>query len=963
MQCFRCGKVFARRYTMLKHQHTLKCSSFSPATLKYSCPVCTIEFSHVSNLHRHVNLSHPNYQRNQSVVGKDETNQVKSKTSNLAYGCGVCCRHFSTRREVISHRKREHKGSHDFSLLRSAHNEQTQAFRMFFDEEGDVITLDDAFAMAFTNLKSLLEKKLTEGCAYFKVDTFLSLEMYKTDEEGRITVVETFAFKSEQFVIRPFTDINYDLAVAMGDIERGIDEFLFRGSGWRILQPLFFDVNLYTCYPLVGGDSDCQLHIACYASRNRVKVDTTSVKLQSQTDVGLCFYYSVAAYFCGDKKLDILTSFLNIWGKPAGPYVSVKNVGKVEDAWSVLDIGVNIVYQDEENRILPVRSSPKIDAKHQIVLLLFHTGEDNHAHFALVKNPENLFSRRVVDKNGKMRTYKRYVCWNCANAFSAEIHLKKHKEFCMTNTCQQIEMPEPGDVVSFHGGDPESATLRKRTFKSALMLFYDFECLNQERVIPCSCSKETMKNTQKMKEEQRQWDLLDDNSKMDYVLDDIMQDGCYDLHLNKLKMLHDAIFYARRNDDSEMVSSLKKEIEEERFLWKEQQRQIKRENIRKKRVCRHKTQIISEHVPFAYNYILIDRNGVIHARSTYVGKNAAKHFVESVLQLSDKFLPELCTPGKDKDVLSPSEVFMLKRRTRCYLCDEYMHPKHRVIDHDHLTGAILGVAHSICNLQRKEQCTITAFAHNFSGYDSHLLVRDFNKNKKVRRMDAIPLNTQKFKCFTVNNRIKFLDSYAFLPDSLLKIVENLKASGCSFSLLDSVADTKTKKDLLLRKGIYPYSFATSIKRLQETKALPPRKCFENELTGGGEILESDYQHAQQVWKEFQCKDMLDYTRVYVESDVLQLAEGVIDMRNNVWQEFELDLCQYLSLPMLAKDIMLKTTGVEMELISDHEMSDFVQKNIRGGLSFINTRRAKKAVMRSTQCQCCTLTRTICMEKQ
>ena len=39
--------------------------------------------------------------------------------------------------------------------------------------------------------------------------------------------------------------------------------------------------------------------------------------------------------------------------------------------------------------------------------------------------------------------------------------------------------------------------------------------------------------------------------------------------------------------------------------------------------------------------------------------------------------------------------------------------------------------------------------------------------------------------------------------------------------------------------------------------------------------------------------------------------------------------------------MLKLTKVEIELICDAEMSDLLRRNIRGGLSFINTRSVGK----------------------
>ena len=43
--------------------------------------------------------------------------------------------------------------------------------------------------------------------------------------------------------------------------------------------------------------------------------------------------------------------------------------------------------------------------------------------------------------------------------------------------------------------------------------------------------------------------------------------------------------------------------------------------------------------------------------------------------------------------------------------------------------------------------------------------------------------------------------------------------------------------------------------------------------------------------------------------------------------------------MLAKDIMLKYTDAEVELITDPEMNTMLQNSIRGGLSFINKRMA------------------------
>ena len=209
---------------------------------------------------------------------------------------------------------------------------------------------------------------------------------------------------------------------------------------------------------------------------------------------------------------------------------------------------------------------------------------------------------------------------------------------------------------------------------------------------------------------------------------------------------------------------------------------------------------------------------------------------------------------------------------------------------------------------------------------------------KTTKLSAIPLNTQKFKCLNMNV-FNFLDSTAFLPDSLEKLTETLVRSHHSFPLLRQKVKNEEKRKLLLRKGVYPYSFATSISKLQQADTLPSKSEFKSDLSGE-EISDCDYEHAKHVWKVFGCENMMDYSILYVKSDVLLLAEAVFDLRRKMKREFNLDLCQYLSLPMMAKDAMLKSTGAEIDLMSDPDMVNLVQSGIRGGLSYINQRKAE-----------------------
>ena len=53
--------------------------------------------------------------------------------------------------------------------------------------------------------------------------------------------------------------------------------------------------------------------------------------------------------------------------------------------------------------------------------------------------------------------------------------------------------------------------------------------------------------------------------------------------------------------------------------------------------------------------------------------------------------------------------------------------------------------------------------------------------------------------------------------------------------------------------------------------------------------------------------------------------------------YGLDPCHYFSSPGLSWDAMPKMTGIELELISDIDMYFFIEKGMRGGISYIAKR--------------------------
>ena len=103
---------------------------------------------------------------------------------------------------------------------------------------------------------------------------------------------------------------------------------------------------------------------------------------------------------------------------------------------------------------------------------------------------------------------------------------------------------------------------------------------------------------------------------------------------------------------------------------------------------------------------------------------------------------------------------------------------------------------------------------------------------------------------------------------------------------------------------------------------------------------NDYNFAINVYNSFNCKNLYEYTILYNHTDTLILAEIMMVYRKIIQKHFQMDINHFLGIPGLSFNIMLKISKVKLELISNPEICNFFRKSIRGGMSFIATRRAK-----------------------
>ena len=209
-----------------------------------------------------------------------------------------------------------------------------------------------------------------------------------------------------------------------------------------------------------------------------------------------------------------------------------------------------------------------------------------------------------------------------------------------------------------------------------------------------------------------------------------------------------------------------------------------------------------------------------------------------------------------------------KNQKVCYICKKgfVTDNDNKVRDHYHYTGKYRGAAHSFCNLRYKTSKEIPIVFHNGSTYDYHFIIKELAKEFEGQ-FECLGENTEKYITFsvpikkeldngkTITYKLKFIDSFRFMSNSLSKLVDNLTEiyskicsdksckSECKFKRLTNNKLSYNCKEcrkkqlrpinglikkfpntykfcdndinkfiLLLRKGVYPYKYMDSWER-------------------------------------------------------------------------------------------------------------------------------------------------------
>ncbi|XP_049769187.1 uncharacterized protein LOC126106833 [Schistocerca cancellata] len=371
------------------------------------------------------------------------------------------------------------------------------------------------------------------------------------------------------------------------------------------------------------------------------------------------------------------------------------------------------------------------------------------------------------------------------------------------------------------------------------------------------------------------------------------------------------------------------------------------------------------HTPFSIAYYIhCTYNDEYSEFKLYRGRDCMDWFTQQLYAIADIVNGFL---ARNKEMIINAEEELAFRSARnCHICEKPFQEddvKHR--DHCHFTGVYRGAAHAGCNVNYRPCFTVPVVFHNLTNYDGHFLMRsicqktvfvddndnDNNDDEKITLnpgpVSILPSNMEKYKSFTKSIPVmhrgrrcsiyfRFMDSLNFLTCSLEKCASYLKPE--DLKIIRKYFPNDQEFNLVNQKGIFPYEYVSNESVLLEDH-LPSIDNFKSLLTGGRTVSESDYKRACDVWHLFKCKTLGEYSDLYLKIDVLLLSDVFENFRNLCIKTYELDPAHYVTSPGLAWDALLKTSKIELQLITDIEQLQFIERGIRGGIVHCSCRHA------------------------
>ncbi|XP_066962797.1 uncharacterized protein [Macrobrachium rosenbergii] len=269
-------------------------------------------------------------------------------------------------------------------------------------------------------------------------------------------------------------------------------------------------------------------------------------------------------------------------------------------------------------------------------------------------------------------------------------------------------------------------------------------------------------------------------------------------------------------------------------------------------------RIITKQKAYAYCYTIVDgRSGEYNRHRIGHGKKS----INTMLQQLKKDWAEI------RNNIPAYEIKMTERSrqkyqetSRCQICNlkfggqvvKVRHHAHHIPEDNYVPALCRECNFKIVNRPK----TLTVLVHNLS-YNIRLILKESCPKIKF---EIVKRDGGKYYSAWTGS-IKFVDSGNMIRGSLASLSTAHIAQNGSLEITRSLLSCYPDegKNLVLNSGkqYYPYDYIKGYEILNDSR-IPPMHAFNSKLSGE-EMTVEGYEHVKNVWKKFQCKNLLDYS--------------------------------------------------------------------------------------------------------
>ncbi|MES9885136.1 MAG: C2H2-type zinc finger protein [Sedimenticola sp.] len=439
VKCDVCNNAFPTNHDMTQHRRGHFCG-YKHCQLSYNCNHCQESFADYLTLFNHVNDNHP-----LPDVNRNSTSRAGGNIQ-------------------------QHSSNDDTALEGLVNIHRIYPIK---EEKYDLLPF-------FINIKQQVINHLSNQCRklnsikwYMTVHT----QLLRESEEGIQETVDTFFRSNTKILLLPDDDnADHMLNEAYQKQFKSFDEFLRRGSGWKLKNVTKMEINTVKYSPFRGS--------SYFEMPRNIRKCKGVVNIKNK-DTKCCIWSVLAALHPARHNPQRVNNYkryetnINMTGINLPVSACDKTFRKFENQ---NNISIN-VFGFEKGVAFPIYMTRLKACVNRVDLLYMKRGEKGH--YCCIKN----LNRFLCHTKGNSRAYR--YCRFCLQGFTSARVLTKHLQYCENHECQHTTFPEEGknDKLKFKE--------YWKQLRIGFVIYADFEtyCQPVDTCVPDSDQSSTTKIT------------------------------------------------------------------------------------------------------------------------------------------------------------------------------------------------------------------------------------------------------------------------------------------------------------------------------------------------------------------------------------------------------------------------------------------------------------------------------------